>query len=48
VATSGFAASPETALHWRMASFVSLQRRGELASAWSLIDQKSRAEQKRA
>jgi hypothetical protein len=35
-------------LHWRIASRVSCQRRGVSDSAWSLIDQKSRAEQKRA
>jgi hypothetical protein len=42
---SGFVGSPATALHWRIASAVSRQARGEMNSAWSLIDQKSSAEQ---
>jgi hypothetical protein len=45
---SGFFGSPATALHWRIDSFVSRHLRGVDASAWSLIDQKSSAEQKRA
>src|SRR5262245_26876996 len=45
---SGFDGSPATALHWRIDSFVSFQCCGEIASAWSLMLQKSRPEQKRA
>ncbi len=45
---SGFLGSPARALHCRMESFVSCQWRGEMASAWSLMLQKSNSEQKRA
>ena len=45
---SGFAASPATALHWRIESIVSRQCFGVMRTSWSLIDQKSSAEQKRA
>src|SRR5438477_488063 len=48
VTRSGLWGSPATALHCRTASFVSRQCWGEIDSAWSLMLQKSRPEQKRA
>ena len=40
--------SPAIALHWRIDSIVSSQRVGVSVRSWSLIDKKSRDEQKRA
>ena len=45
---SGVSLSPATSLQARIVSTVSFQWRGVMLSAWSLIDQKSSAEQKRA
>ena len=42
---SGFAGSPATSLHCRIESTVSRQCRGVIEKSWSLIDQKSSAEQ---